>query len=48
MPELSAFYSILALPHFTWSVVFQALGVVLTLQAAERGSYRLGALAGRE
>ena len=46
MPELSAFYSILALPHFTWSVVFQALGVVLTLAAAEKGSFRLGLLGG--
>jgi hypothetical protein len=46
MPELSAFYSILALPHFTWSAVFQAAGVVLTLKAAERGSLRLGLLAG--
>jgi hypothetical protein len=46
MPELSAFYSVLALPHFTWSVVFQAAGVVLTLKAAERGSFRLALLAG--
>jgi hypothetical protein len=46
MPELSAFYSILALPHFTWSVVFQALGVVLTLRAAEKGSLRAGVLGG--
>jgi len=46
MPELSAFYSILPLPHFTWSVVFQAAGVVLTLKAAEKGSLRLGLLGG--
>jgi hypothetical protein len=46
MPELSAFYSILALPHFTWSAAFQALGVVLTLRAADRGSLRTGVAAG--
>jgi hypothetical protein len=46
MPELSAFYSILALPHFTWSAVFQAAGVVLTLRAAEKGSLKLGLLGG--
>src|SRR5437870_4934355 len=46
MPELSAFYSILALPHFAWSGVFAAAGVALTLKAIERGSLRLGLLAG--
>jgi hypothetical protein len=46
MPELSAFYSILALPHFVWAAAFQALAAVLTLRAAERGSLRLGFLAG--
>jgi hypothetical protein len=46
MPELSAFYSILALPHFAWAAAFQALAAVLTLQAAERGSLKLGFLAG--
>lgn len=45
MPELSAFYSILAAPHFTWAAAFQASGIVLTLMAAERGSLRLGVLA---
>src|SRR5262249_13740614 len=46
MPELTAFYSILALPHFAWSGVFAALGVALTLKAVDRGDLRLGALAG--
>ncbi len=46
MPELTAFYSILALPHFVWAAAFQAIAIVLTLRAAERGSLRLGALAG--
>ncbi len=46
MPELTAFYSILALPHFAWSGVFAALGVALTLMAIRRGSLVLGALAG--
>jgi hypothetical protein len=46
MPELSAFYSILALPHFAWSGVFAALGVALTLKAIQRGSLGLGLLAG--
>ena len=46
MPELTAFYSILALPHFAWSGVFAALGIPLTLKAIERGDPRLGALAG--
>jgi len=46
MPELTAFYSILALPHFAWSGVFAALGIPLTLKAIERGDLRLGALAG--
>ena len=46
MPELTAFYSILALPHFAWSGVFAALGIPLTLKAVERGDLRLGALAG--
>jgi hypothetical protein len=46
MPELSAFYSVLALPHFAWSGVFAALGVALTLKAIQRGSLVLGLLAG--
>lgn len=46
MPELSAFYSVLALPHFAWSGVFAALGVALTLRAIQRGSIALGLLAG--
>jgi hypothetical protein len=46
MPELTAFYSILALPHFAWSGVFAALGIALTLKAIERGSLWLGLLAG--
>ncbi len=46
MPELSAFYSVLALPHFAWAAAFQALGCVFTLRAAERGSLRYGVLAG--
>jgi hypothetical protein len=46
MPELTAFYSILALPHFAWAAAFQALAAVLTLRAAERGSFGLGAVAG--
>ena len=46
MPELSAFYSVLALPHFAWSGVFAAFGVALTLKAIERGSMTLGLLAG--
>ena len=46
MPELSAFYSTLALPHFAWSGVFAALGIALTLKAIERGSMWLGVLAG--
>jgi len=46
MPELTAFYSILALPHFAWSGVFAALGIALTLKAVQRGDLRLGALAG--
>ena len=46
MPELTAFYSVLALPHFAWSGVFAAAGVALTLKAIDRGSLRLGALAG--
>jgi hypothetical protein len=46
MPELTAFYSILALPHFAWSGAFAALGIVLTLKAIERGSLWLGVLAG--
>jgi hypothetical protein len=46
MPELSAFYSILALPHFAWAAAFQALAAVWTLKAAERGSLRLGFAAG--
>ncbi|MDQ2943748.1 MAG: hypothetical protein M3R21_08800 [Candidatus Dormibacteraeota bacterium] len=46
MPELTAFYSVLALPHFAWSGVFAALGIALTLKAIQRGSLLLGALAG--
>lgn len=46
MPELSAFYSVLALPHFAWSGVFAALGVPLTLRAIHKGSLSLGLLAG--
>ena len=46
MPELTAFYSILALPHFAWSGVFAALGIPLTLKAVQRGDLRLAALAG--
>ncbi len=46
MPELTAFYSVLALPHFAWSGVFAAMGIPLTLKAIERGDLRLGALAG--
>jgi hypothetical protein len=46
MPELSAFYSVLALPHFAWSAVFAAFGAALTLKAIQRGSLVLGALAG--
>jgi hypothetical protein len=46
MPELTAFYSILALPHFAWSGIFAALGITLTLKAIERGSLWLGVLAG--
>src|ERR1700730_4829106 len=38
MPELTAFYSVLALPHFAWSGVFAAAGVALTLKAIQRGS----------
>ena len=46
MPELTAFYSVLALPHFAWSGVFAALGVALTLMAIQRPSLLLGVLAG--
>ena len=46
MPELTAFYSILALPHFAWSGVFAALGAALTLKAIQRGRIGLGVLAG--
>ncbi|HKC20805.1 MAG TPA: hypothetical protein VKE27_14375 [Candidatus Dormibacteraeota bacterium] len=46
MPELSAFYSVLALPHFAWSGVFAAFGVPLTLRAIQRGNVTLGVLAG--
>jgi hypothetical protein len=46
MPELTAFYSILALPHFAWSGVFAGVGVALTLKAIQRGSLGLAALAG--
>ena len=46
MPELTAFYSVLALPHFAWSGVFAALGAALTLLAIRRGSLWLGLVAG--
>jgi hypothetical protein len=46
MPELTAFYSILALPHFAWSGVFAAAGVALTMTAIRRGSLTLAAVAG--
>jgi hypothetical protein len=46
MPELTAFYSVLALPHFAWSGVFAAAGVALTFMAITRGSLILGVLAG--
>ena len=46
MPELTAFYSVLALPHFAWSGVFAGVGVVLTLRSIERGSLRLAVIAG--
>jgi len=46
MPELTAFYSVLALPHFAWSGVFAALGIALTFMAIARGDLRLGVLAG--
>jgi hypothetical protein len=46
MPELTAFYSVLALPHFAWSGVFAAAGAVLTLRAIQKGSLVLAVLAG--
>jgi hypothetical protein len=46
MPELTAFYSVLALPHFAWSGVFAAAGIALTFKAIQRGSLLLGVLAG--
>ena len=46
MPELTAFYSVLALPHFAWSGVFAALGVGLTLKAIQRQSLRLAVVGG--
>jgi hypothetical protein len=46
MPELTAFYSVLALPHFAWSGVFMAAGITLTFIAIQRGSLVLGAVAG--
>jgi len=46
MPELSAFYSILSLPHFIWVAALQAAAILLTLAAAERSNLRLGVLAG--
>lgn len=46
MPELTAFYSILALPHFAWSGVFAALGIALTFKAIQKGSVLVGFLAG--
>jgi hypothetical protein len=46
MPELTAFYSVLALPHFAWSGVFAGVGAALTLKAIQRGSLGLAAVAG--
>jgi len=46
MPELSAFYSVLALPHFAWAAAFLAAACVLTLRAAERGSLLYGLAGG--
>jgi hypothetical protein len=46
MPELTAFYSVLALPHFAWSGVFAAAGVAFTLTAIQRGSLILAVVAG--
>jgi hypothetical protein len=46
MPELTAFYSVLALPHFAWSGVFAAAGIALTFKAIQRGSLLFGVLAG--
>src|ERR1700687_4103484 len=46
MPELTAFYSVLALPHFAWSGVFAGVGAALTLKAIQRGSLGLAAPAG--
>jgi len=46
MPELTAFYSVLALPHFAWSGVFAAAGIGLTFKAIQRGSLVLAVLAG--
>src|SRR6202521_3339165 len=46
MPELTAFYSVLALPHFAWSGVFAAAGIALTFKAIQRGSFVLALLAG--
>jgi hypothetical protein len=46
MPELTAFYSVLALPHFAWSGVFAAAGVAFTFMAIQRGSLILGVVAG--
>jgi len=46
MPELTAFYSVLALPHFAWSGAFAAAGIGLTFIAIQRGSISLAVLAG--
>src|SRR5260221_11968402 len=46
MPELTAFFSVLALPHFAWSGVFAAAGAGLTFKAIQRGSLVLAILAG--
>src|SRR5258706_15868710 len=46
MPELTAFYSVLALPHFAWAGVFAAAGAGLTFRAIQRGSIVLAVLAG--
>ena len=46
MPELTAFYSVLALPHFAWSGVFAAAGIAFTLKAIQRGSLVFAVVAG--
>jgi hypothetical protein len=46
MPELSAFFSILSLPHFVWAAAFQALAIVVTLRAVQAGSIGSAVVAG--